>query len=287
MTLNEWAEICLDIYKPNHKQGSHYYYTYRNRLKNCILSYMGEMDIGDIKPIDCQRCINHQNGNSAYQIGQTKQMLNFLFERAIDNDYITKNPARNITKPSGTKGERRSLTNDERAAFLEAIEDPVNLPFAFMYYCGLRPSEACNILASDLIEVAGVPALNIRGTKTKNATRLVPLPSNLSRLIQKSLKSSNKASQEVCVMSYETLSRRWQNLRKKIHAAPDLVPYCLRHTYCTDLLKNGIDVRIAQKLMGHSSINITSTIYSHIDEDLFTITAEKLTDRVAHYECEG
>ena len=274
MTLREWAEICVPAYKPNLIKGTMYHYTYHSRLRTCILSCIGDMEIGDIKPIDCQRCVNMQIGKSDYQIRQTREMMFFLFEKAIDNELIIKNPARNITRPSGTKGRRRSLTNAERSAFLEAIEDPVNLPFAFMYYCGLRPSEARNIRASDLIEVNGCLALHIRGTKTKNADRTVPIPSNLSRLIQKSLKSSNRASQEVCTMAYETFSRRWQRLRKKMGAAPDLVPYCLRHTYCTDLQKKGIDIRIAQKLMGHSNIDLTSTIYSHIDEELFTITSK-------------
>ena len=276
MTLKEWADVCVAAYKPNLKKGTMYHYTYFSRLKNGILSQIGDMELGEIKPIDCQRCLNLQIGKSQYHIREIHQIMNFLFERAIDNELIIKNPARNITRPGGPRGQRRSLTNEERSAFLEAIEDPVNLPFAFMYYCGLRPSEARNILATDLIQIAGVPALHIRGTKTKNAERIVPLPSDLSRLIQKSLKSSNKASEQVCVMAYETFSRRWQRLRKKLGAAPDLVPYCLRHTYCTDLQKKGIDIRIAQKLMGHSNIDLTSTIYSHIDEDLFTITSELL-----------
>lgn len=276
MTLKEWADICVPTYKPNLKKGTMYHYTFYSRLRTCILAYLGDAEIGDIKPIDCQNCLNKQIGKSRYQIREIHQMMNFLFEKAIDNELIIKNPARCIVRPNGAKGRRRSLTNAERSVFLEAIEDPVNLPFAFMYYCGLRPSEACNILASDLTEIGGVPALHIRGTKTKNANRFVPLPSDLSRLIQNSLKTENRASEEVCVMSYETISRRWQRLRKRMGAAPDLVPYCLRHTYCTDLQKKGIDIRIAQKLMGHSSIDLTSTIYSHIDEDLFTITSARI-----------
>lgn len=46
--------------------------------------------------------------------------------------------------------------------------------------------------------------------------------------------------------------------------APDFVPYMFRHTYCTDLQKKGIDIRTAQKLMGHSSISITAEIYTHV-----------------------
>ena len=277
MTLNEWADTCIEVYKPNFKDGTHYAYTYKNRMKNTILIPLGEMPIEDIKPIDCQRCINLQKGNSAYQINQTKQMMNFLFERAIDNELIGRNPARNIIKPNGTTTTRRSLTDRERRAFLEAIEDPINLPFAFMFYCGLRPSEARDIKESDIIEINGCQALNVRGTKSQNAKRTVPVPRELSRLIQNSLKTQNRASQGyLCKISYETLKNRWKHLRAVINGDTSLVPYCLRHTYCTDLLKKGVDLRIAQKLMGHSSIELTSTIYSHFDEDLFTITAKMM-----------
>lgn len=277
MTLNEWAGTCISVYKPNLKKGTKYHYNFNNRVKNCILLYIGDMEMREIKPIDCQRCLNMQVGNSAYQINQTKQIMNFLFERAIDNDIISKNPSRNIIKPVGTVTTRRSLTNKEREVFLKLVDDPVNLPFAFMYYCGLRPSEARDIKKSDLIEVAGVPALHVRGTKTKSAVRDIPLPNSLSALIQNSLKSPNRASEGyVCHISEKTLKRRWKPLKKAMGNAPDLVPYCFRHTFCTDLQKKGIDVRVAQKLMGHSKIDLTATIYSHLDEDLFTITFDRL-----------
>ena len=49
--------------------------------------------------------------------------------------------------------------------------------------------------------------------------------------------------------------------------ADDFVPYLLRHTYCTDLKKKGIDVRIAKDLMGHADIRTTANIYDHNDDD--------------------
>ncbi len=47
--------------------------------------------------------------------------------------------------------------------------------------------------------------------------------------------------------------------------ADDFVPYDLRHTFCTDLQKKGIDIRTAQYLMGHSDIQMTANIYTHAD----------------------
>ena len=59
--------------------------------------------------------------------------------------------------------------------------------------------------------------------------------------------------------------------------APDLVLYCLRHTYCTDLQRRGIPLNIAKYLMGHSDISVTASIYTHTgSED--AIAAGKILD---------
>ena len=58
--------------------------------------------------------------------------------------------------------------------------------------------------------------------------------------------------------------------------ADDLVLYCLRHTFCTDLQKAGIPLNIARILMGHEDIRITSAIYTHTDTDDVKAAGEKL-----------
>lgn len=45
--------------------------------------------------------------------------------------------------------------------------------------------------------------------------------------------------------------------------ANDLVPYCLRHTFCTDLRERGVSIEEAKDLMGHADISLTASIYSH------------------------
>lgn len=53
--------------------------------------------------------------------------------------------------------------------------------------------------------------------------------------------------------------------------ADDLVLYCLRHTYCTDLGKKGVPIEDIKYLMGHEDITMTLTVYSHPGEE----TAER------------
>ena len=47
--------------------------------------------------------------------------------------------------------------------------------------------------------------------------------------------------------------------------APDLTPYCLRHTFCTDLQRAGVVFNVAKELMGHSDVSVTANIYTHKD----------------------
>ena len=65
-------------------------------------------------------------------------------------------------------------------------------------------------------------------------------------------------------------------LQPPLPLAEDFVPYCLRHTFCTNLAKAGVDIRTAQKLMGHSNIQMTANIYTHVDDSQIQIAAEKM-----------
>lgn len=50
---------------------------------------------------------------------------------------------------------------------------------------------------------------------------------------------------------------------------PNLLPriscHILRHTACTRLAESNIDIKVLQKFMGHSDINVTMNIYNHVD----------------------
>lgn len=58
----------------------------------------------------------------------------------------------------------------------------------------------------------------------------------------------------------------------------DLTPYNLRHEYCTDLARKGVDIRITQKLMGHASYEMTLKVYTNLSDD--DILNEKIFDAV-------
>ena len=64
--------------------------------------------------------------------------------------------------------------------------------------------------------------------------------------------------------------------------AEDFVPYCLRHTYCTDLQKKGVPINVAKYLMGHSKIELTAQIYTHMEVVAFKDAADKINAKKEH-----
>jgi site-specific recombinase XerD len=77
----------------------------------------------------------------------------------------------------------------------------------------------------------------------------------------------------------------YRNQIIKSAVAADLTPYCLRHTYCTDLQNAGVPINVAKYLMGHSNISVTVNIYTHTTEKTLREAAQFInaaTDNMSH-----
>lgn len=290
MTVAAWTRIYIDTYKVNMKD-----YTKEDmelRINKHILSEIGNYRLCDITPLMCQQILSDQAGMSFSHIQKLTQELKGIFETAKRNKLIEENPAEYVVPPKGEKGERRPITDEERKHLLKVAEEykPFML-YKLMLYCGCRPSEAINCIGSDMSIMDNTPMLHIRGTKTANSDRFVPIPEHLYPEIENTPKNApiapNTAGRIHTDSSYDRLLARLRRemnismgctvyrnrLIEPLPLAEDFVPYNLRHTYCTDLCRMGVDVRIAQKLMGHSSIKITADIYTHVQMQDLTAVA--------------
>lgn len=296
MPLSKWATLCMETYKrPAVKEKT--YENYMGILERCVLREIGHLPVSKIRPTDCQAVVNKQMGKSTYQINMTIRLMNFVFKKAVKEKLILDNPAEELTKPKGTKFRRRAMTPEERRAFLEVTEkfSRFNV-FLLMYHCGCRPGEATRVKRSDIELVGDVPMLHIRGTKTEYADRFVPMPlvlyERFKDIPQKDYVAPNDAGKYMNEQSYKRCwNRLWREMNIEMGCevyrnelippyplADDFVPYCLRHTYCTDLQKKGIDIRTAQRLMGHADIRMTANVYTHVDEESILEAAKVLME---------
>ena len=301
-----WAEEWLITYK-SHKVKEKTLNEDRIKLNGYFYPLIGHLPIGKITPTHLQQCFNEMTGLSDSYLRQARFLINNIFEQARINDMIRKNPIEGVNIPRGLpKQERRPLTENERRLFLSACDESSNgIMFLVSYYCGLRPAEVralrwCDInLKQETITVnhsLDTKTDKLIPPKSKAGYRTIPIPQNLKDKLMSLPVAFDKETfvfglnGKPCTRQrYERAFRRIKNLMDIENGAEvyrnqiihktidyDITPYYLRHTYCTRLAENGIALKTAQYLMGHSTIDMTANIYTHVTEKILQNDVPKL-----------
>ena len=77
---------------------------------------------------------------------------------------------------------------------------------------------------------------------------------------------------------------RWAMKKyQKLHPdrpLPKITPHVCRHTFCTNMVNAGMDVKVLQYIMGHSEIDVTLNIYTHMSYDRAAAQMIELVDGV-------
>ena len=89
-------------------------------------------------------------------------------------------------------------------------------------------------------------------TKSRNLYTVRCIETMLRRMVQCHNEQERKLAQEE---------------NREPFLLPHLTPHIMRHTFCTRFCENETNVRVIQEIMGHSSINITMNVYSHVTVD--------------------
>ena len=134
-----------------------------------------------------------------------------------------------------------------------------------MARCGLRIGEVRTLKLSSIRWESGI--LDVRGKGAKD--RCVPFHSNTAEWLQKWCDTRPEGSEWLfCTSSGTQVSPRYlqamvKRMTRKVGLPAWVTPHTLRHTYATQLLQEGFDIRMVQELLGHENLN-TTMIYTHV-----------------------
>lgn len=202
--------------------------------------------------------------------------LKSFFKFLVREEKITVNPADGVDSPKIPTKEPNFLTETECEALLSTIKQRATnyykirdlTIFSLFLSTGIRLSELVNIIMDDVNTQDGF----IKITRKGDRQQIIPLNDEMKVLLKKYIAKrkypeclfifvSKKANQMRPNTVYH-LARKYLLLagigRDKVGV------HTLRHTFCTNLLRQGVNVFTLQKLMGHKSLKTTER-YAHIN----------------------
>lgn len=215
-------------------------------------------------------------------------IINMIFKFAILNGQIDYNPMQDVPIPTNLSQKKRSLPSDKELETVNAnYEGFAFLPY-FLLNTGLRMSEALALTYADidfeeklitvnkhLLHDNNKPIIESR-TKTESSERTVILLDRVADKLSRTQKGLIFCNEDGSPYTAKQLRCRWESYQKEHNLT--LTAHQLRHGYATMLFEAGIDEKDAQELMGHSDINTTRSIYTHIRNKRKTETAKRLNE---------
>ena len=185
-----------------------------------------------------------------------------------------------ITLPKSEEREINFLTSDEIEELLKApdirkvtgVRDRTILEMLFS--TGLRVSEIAGLVRAQVNLDRGEFAVKGKGARV----RLVFLSKNATRWIKKYLEMRSDFSKYLFVrhnigkkergeslspLTPRSIQRIVEKYTKQVGIVKKVTPHVFRHSFATDLLMGGADLRSVQEMLGHSSVT-TTQIYTHV-----------------------
>lgn len=176
-------------------------------------------------------------------------------------------PMNKISLPKKDKKLPQVLNKEEVKKLLDTAETKKSrLMLSLLYSSGLRVSELVNLKKVDL-NLQDKTGWVRKGKGSKD--RIFMLSESLCRELKE---HCDKNPEAVFLFSKDkplttrNIQKIIQATSKKADIQKKVTPHTLRHSFATHLLESGVDIRIIQELLGHSSLN-TTQLYTHISHE--------------------
>jgi len=214
----------------------------------------------------------------SYHLTALRSFLGYCAKRDIETLASDK-----IELPRAKRKQVSFLTSEETERIISMVEpkNPIGLRdkaiLELLFSSGLRVSELCNLNRDHLNLSRGEFMVRGKGQKDRpvfvspEATEWLALylkgraDSAKPLFIRYSGSRAAEADGESLRLTPRSVQRMVSGYAKLAGITKQVSPHTLRHSFATDLLMNGADLRSVQSLLGHSNI-ATTQIYTHVTD---------------------
>lgn len=238
---------------------------YRSVWKLYIEPRLANEPVANIKTMHMQACINQCNSRVSQKF--IKSILTGLFSYATSNDLATKDYAQALKVQQSEKSTlHKSFTTEEMRWLWQHSSDIVYKIILIQAYTGMRKGELAGML---LDNVNLKEKYMIGGEKTTaGKNRIIPIANAIFPFIRDFYTISRFAGCQYLIMPNKERGILTQKGMANLDALyrkvfPNHCTHDSRHTFITMCSNYGQPESVVQKIVGHVSANITSSVYTH------------------------
>jgi integrase len=248
-----------------------------------------------------------QNGKSARLREYAHIILNRALKDAVKKRLLAYNVMLEVDKPKAERPDVSPMTQEQVSLFLKAAEvDRLYALYHLAIATGMRQGELLALewkdinLRSGQITVTKTLGtcdgeLRLGPTKTNKSRRTIRLPDEARKVLvahrQRMLADGNIGGPVFCdskggpLRANNLLQRSFKPLLKKAKL-PDFRFHDLRHTTATLLMERGVNAKVIQGMLGHSTVNTTLTYYGHVTPSMEDHAANMMDNLLTEQTCE-
>lgn len=300
-THTEFSHFALDTWFPiricdgEHKPTTIDFYRH---ITNKIADYFKGKTIQQIASTDIQKYLIYLR--TKYRTKQGKPLsdktirhhycvLTLIFDYALKQEIILKNPMDKVECPKLAKKPVDAFTQEQAAEFLSRLNCcPMDFRcmLTLLITTGIRRGELLGLQWQDIdfelqtisiqrnVTYTPESGIVVDTPKTVNSLRIVPIMPYVARLL-----SEYREQQKPVKYSFLFPSEKGMNFARdpsavtrrvkrfmKNNGLPDMSPHDLRHSCATLLLNSGADIKSVQEILGH--VNASTTLNFYVKADL-------------------
>lgn len=307
-TFEELAQLWLENYKTTVKPST--FENVKSKVEKMTEEHFDGLKLKKITVAYCQRVVIELS-KTYVLYNHYLSVINRIFKYAVLMDILDSNPFDKVIKPKSRQTQRKGnfLTKEELKEFLK-LAQTATLSYFFplvhlMSYTGLRQGEALALKWSDIDFENKKITVNktavwikekqaLQTPKTKNSKRVISIDPATVAILKNWKKDqikiyfkrgkhfegddnfifTNQRGDWVQIHNFIPYFKRFVT----DHKLKSITPHGLRHTHASLLFSAGVEPKNISDRLGHSTVQITLDLYTHITEEQRTDTVDKLLE---------
>lgn len=301
-TIGKLAQRYVEKQYKSNNVNTNTYITKKMYVDNIQKSAIGNIQIQQITKNDIQDYLDTLTKYSNSYIHKIWVLLKKVFEIAVKDEVIIKNPMNSVDKPKSEQEPQEvlALTLDEQIRFekyFKESNEPYKNIFLLSLKTGMRCGEVLALKLEDIDYENGI--IHVRRTVTRNdlaqpvlgvitknkKTRDIPMSDEVRTVLKEATSQMVINANHLLftlpdgsIIRPSTINTVFKRICKKLGFNSKYSMHCLRHSFATRCIEAGMSMPVVQKLLGHkdieTTINIYTTIFDRYSNDEFGKLAE-------------